>query len=89
MVYEVTAHHAKQQLPTLHHPLFDKKNDMAAQLFHEREDLETQEGISLILGIVLTGISFSPPSAENQLPLKDCLDEYMLVPQEIEDELSV
>lgn len=62
---------------------------MAAQLFHERGDLETQEGTSLIPGIVLTVISFFPPSAENQLPLKDCLDEYMLMLQEIEDELSV
>jgi hypothetical protein len=81
--------HAKQQQSTQHHPLFYRRNDMAVRLLHEMGDLGTREGIYLILGILLNVISFSPPSAENLLPLKDCLDEYTLMLQEIEDELWV
>jgi hypothetical protein len=59
LVHQVAAHRVKQLQSKLHHPLLDRRNDMAAQLLHEMEDLGTLEDISLIQGIALNVISFS------------------------------
>jgi len=84
LVHQVAAHRAKQLQPKLHHPLLDRRNDMAAQLLHEMEDRGTREEIFLNPKNALNAISSFPPSVKNQMLPMDCLDVYTSMLRKIE-----